>query len=122
MIYSQKLEDELTTLQTISNEQQKSIKLLLKELTDLRIRLNTSRSLLEKHKKRAGELLSTITLLEEKLKRLSESFDHTEQAWRKYQIAIEKELRQQKIKTVLYIILAGAVSGAAGYIIGSVNK
>ena len=118
VIYAAQLEEELGTSQRISGEQQKNIEQLLSELGNLRIRLEASRSLLEKYKNRAGELLSTIEQLEVKLKALSESYEDTVRPLREALGIAEKEIRRQKIKTVIYAILAAAAAGAAGYGIG----
>ena len=118
LAYSQKLEEELENSKTISLEQQRNIEQTLSELGDLRIRLETSRSLLEKYKNRAGELLCTINELEKRLQQLSESDESTVRPLNQALGIAEKEIRRQKIKTVIYVILAAAAAGAAGYGIG----
>jgi DNA repair ATPase RecN len=114
--YSQKLEEELENSQRISEEQSRRIGLLLSELAQLRTRLEASRGLLEKYKHRAGGLLNTIEQLETKLKQLSESYEASEASWEKTLKAAESELRRQKIKTLFYAVLAGAVTGAAVFV------
>ena len=120
LAYSQKLEDELGNSKAISLEQQRNIEQLLSELGNLRIRLEASRSLLEKYKNRAGELLSTIEQLETMLKVLSESYKNTVQPLQLALDIAEKEIRRQKIRMVLYIILAAAGAGVAGFTIGKI--
>ena len=118
VIYSAQLEEELKDSQRISGEQQKNIERTLSELGDLRIRLETSRSLLEKYKNRAGELLSTIEQLEARLKQLSESYENTVRPLQQALKVAEKEIRRQKIEKWIFSILAGAVAGYIGYRIG----
>jgi len=118
VIYSQKLEDELENSQKISLEQQKNIEQTLRELGDLKIRLEASRSLLGKFKNRVGELLSIIAQLETRLSQLSESFENTVRPLNLALDIAEKEIRRQKIKTVIYTILAAVAAGAVGYGIG----
>ena len=125
VIYSQKLEGELENSQRISREQQQIISGLLSELASLRSELSEQRSglessnaSLESSRLRVGELLSTIDELEAKLKPLSESCENIAQPLRDALTIAEKELRRQKIKTVIYVILAAVAAGAAGYGIG----
>jgi len=120
LAYSQKLEEELENSKAISLEQQKNIEQMLSDLSDLRIRLEASRSLLGKYKIRAAELLNIIAQLEAKLKQLSESYENTVRPLNQALGIAEKEIRRQKIKTVICVILAAAVAGAAGYGIGKI--
>jgi DNA repair ATPase RecN len=113
--YSQKLEDELKSSQRISEEQSRNIEQLLNELGQLQTRLEASRSLLEKYKHRVVELLSIIEQLETRLKALSESFEASEISWEKALNAAEKEIRHQKIKTAITIVIAVLVGASIGY-------
>ena len=118
VIYSAQLEEELGNSQRISGEQQKNIEQLLSELQGLRIRLEASRSLLEKYRSRAGELLSTIERLEARLKTLSESYENTVRPLQEALGIAEKEIRRQKIKTWFFMIFAAAAAGYTGYRLG----
>jgi chromosome segregation ATPase len=129
VIYSQKLEDELKDSQKISNEQQQTISGLLNELAGLRSELaeqsqelESSNASLESYRLRANELLSIISELETRLKQLSESFENTVQPLQEALRAAEKEIRRQKTKTVIWVILAAAAAGAAGYGIGQFTE
>jgi len=118
VIYSAKLEEELANSQRISGEQQRLITQTLSELGDLRIRLEASRNLSLTYRNRVDELLSTIEQLQEKLKKLSESFENTIEPLQQALDIAEKEIRRQKTRMVIYVILAAAAAGAAGYGIG----
>ena len=125
VIYSQKLEDELKNSQKISNEQQQTVSKLLNELAELRSELTkqsqeleSSNASLESYRLRVNELLSIISELEKRLQQLSESCESIAQPLRDALTIAEKELRRQKIKTVIYVILAAAAAGYIGYRIG----
>ena len=115
VIYSQKLEEELANSQRISGEQQKHIEQLLSELAGLKTRLEASRSLLEKYKSRAGELLSTIEQLETRLKQLSESYENTVRPLQEALRVAEKEIRVRKIRSVIMAVAAFLAGVGLGY-------
>lgn len=120
--YSKTLEGELQNSQNLSEMQRQQIEQLLIELSELRTRLEISRTLLSKYKNRVGELLSLIDQLEVKLKQLSASYEASEASWSKTVQAAEKEIRVRKIKTIFWIIVVAAGAGVAGYSIGRVNR
>ena len=136
VIYSQKLEEELKDSQRISSEQQQTISGLLNELAGLRSELldqrkelseqsqelESSNASLESYRLRVDELLNTISELEKRLKPLSESCESIAKPLRDALTIAEKEIRRQKIKTWLYVLLAAAAAGAAGYGIGRMSK
>ena len=111
---SAKLGTELTNLQTTSAEQKQRIDSLLSELGILRTRLEVSGTLLSKYKQRVEELKGIIRELETRLSQLSESYERTVKPLQEALEIAEKELRVQKIKTVIWFIIAGVLGVAAG--------
>lgn len=118
VIYSQQLEKELKSSQNLSQQRKQIINDQLIELGDLRIELENWKTSDSQKAKRILELLSTIEKLETKLQQLSESYENTVKPLQQALTVAEKEIRRQKIKTLLYMILAAAAAGTAGYGIG----
>ncbi|KKL90284.1 hypothetical protein LCGC14_1906250 [marine sediment metagenome] len=111
---SAKLGTELTNLQTTSAEQKQRIDSLLSELGILRTRLEVSGTLLSKYKQRVEELKGIIRELETRLSQLSESYERTVKPLQEALEIAEKELRVQKIKTVVWSIIAGVLGVGMG--------
>ena len=111
---SARLGAELTNLQTISAEQRKRIESLLSELGILRTRLEVSGTLLTKYRRRVEELKDIIDGLETRLSQLSESFERTVEPLQEALDVAEKDIRVQKVKTVVWSV----VTGFAGILLG----
>ena len=75
---------------------------------------------MEKYRHRVGELQGIIEQLEAKLKQLSESFENTVQPLREATTVAESEIRRQKIKAVIWAIIAAIGGGLAGYLAGRI--
>jgi chromosome segregation ATPase len=88
---------------------------LRSELAEQSQKLESSNASLENYRLRVNELLSIISELETRLKQLSESFENVVRPLQQALTVAERELRRQKIKTVIWVILAAAAAGAAGY-------
>ena len=115
ILYSQRLEEELQSSNRISDEQRQNIERQLSELASLRIRLQASEISSKHYKNQVSLLLDSIRTLETKLGELSRSCERTVKPLQEALDLAEKQMHRQKIKTVIYTVLAVVAGGVAGY-------
>ena len=117
LAYSKQLAEELR-LQRISLEEyrRKSSDLQVK-LIEMSSDLKSLQADSEKSKQEISGLKSSIDGLLKKQQEDLKKYEALEKTCREIAETAQKELRRQKIRTVIYVILAAAAAGAAGYYI-----
>ena len=114
IVSSEKLEEESKISKQISLEKKQRVEKILTELGGLKTRLKVSVNLMTKYRHRVTELLGTINRLEAKLRKLSVSYENTVKPLQEALDLAEVEIRVQKVKTVIWSIVAGVLGVAAG--------
>ena len=118
LAYSKQLAEELR-LQRISLEEyrRKSSDLQVK-LIEMSSDLKSLQADSEKSKQEISGLKSSIDGLLKKQQEDLKKYEALEKTCQEIADTAQKELRRQKIRTVIYVILAAAAAGTAGYGIG----
>ncbi len=119
--YSEKLEEQSAISERISIEKEQRAEKMLRELGGLReelkqqrLRLEASETWTEQYGQRIAGLLGIISELETRLKQLSKSFESTVQPLKEALVIAERQIRVQRVKTVIWSIIVGVLGVAAG--------